>query len=1402
MTDSIEPPRATTTGDTGGIFARLFSSAWYRADSGSTDPGSLVNAASSTGSSSPMSPASSSPSSPASSPSSPASSPSSPTSTPSSSPSSSLPVLTICILVVGTRGDVQPFAAIGQRLQADGHRVRLATHAIYRDYVVRDCGLEFYPLGGDPKELAAYMVKTGGLVIPMTLEGLAVDTPKNMRTIDAILHSTWPAVSAADPDDAAALPFRAHAIIANPVSYGHLHVAEKLGVPLHIMFPQPWVPTTQFPHPLANLAYDDVPKTRNHLSYHLFEALMWQGTEGMINRFREDVLGLRRLRVRAPSVLWDLHIPHSFLWSPALVPRPADWNPALYDVVGTVHDTTCGLYTPPLALEAFLDAGPPPIFVGFGSMVLPDPHATTRMIVAAATALHVRVLIQSGWSDMRDVATLSSDLVYFVGNCPHTWLFPKVAAVVHHGGAGTTAAGLVAGKPTLVVPFFGDQPFWGRAVVAAGVGAAPCPIAQLTTAILQDRFETLLSPEIRARAVALGRQMQAESGADGAVESFYAHLPVAAMRCTFTNAPATKWLARDKVPVCDACAHLFQTMASSSSPGAGQAVLEYHAVGYHLLGPLSALHGAAIGTTALAMEIGGAVAGIIAEPTKGFHEDGLVGAAKGAVRGLSNLVLRPLHGVVLLADHVVVGSGNLWRSRANQRSCGYDGREFWLRRRRRSIATPDDDGDGDSNNMEEATTSGRIVGVALTPDEKLAIQTTLRRLAVEFKAKSQDAPQVADKSHVDVVPICRPPSHTESALCTSVPPQSIHTIECSASGVLVVEYGDDDDDATSESSSDNDASSSSTTTTGQSIHRPVMTLSIVLLAIGCPAEVAMFAHVAAQLAIDGHRVRLAANPIFQALVSAPRNDEDTDRRVEFVPLAGNPTTVQAWMASMAASSSDEWTDTDAFFHSTWSAVSGNFTTDAIIAHPAVVVHVDLAERLGVPLHLCSAHPWSPTAAHPHLLVHGHAHHDDACVGSRQSYVAFDEFVTNALHRPLDAFRRHTLALPPRRRHHRRHHHKLPLWSEWQIPVSYFWDPELLPMPTDWDANHIQVAGFVSPPQASRPLGDHNNATYCPPTALAHFVHAGPVVAFVGLDAVDAATVQTVLAASSVRVVWRQAAPHAAAAVHIASSQLCVVDSTVPLAWLVACAHAVVHGAAPDIVHLLFQRPKPSLALPVTATEQFWAARLYEVRPATTLPPHVDAITDDNVLVLGKTIEALVDDLASPYEADNDPLNDISADTHDAVRRAVDWFYGHLPLEAMACDVLPNRVARVFDPRRQLKLSSDAALVASQLWPETDLAPYAPLHYKDHPTDDDRRPQPWTKAEYAKMVMAYHDQWHLFQSAAAPRVMTQPCERPVDVTAFWQSKQAAADARAALHVAYDRFVADHKLPAVLASLAAA
>ncbi|CAM9274599.1 unnamed protein product, partial [Phaeothamnion confervicola] len=439
--------------------------------------------------------------------------------------------MSILILVVGTRGDVAPFIALGLQLKAAGNRIRIGTHDVYRGDVV-GAGLEYYPLGGDPKKLSSFMVKTEGRLIP-NLVSLCRDLPEKTAMLDDIIKTVWPAATAVDPEAPEKGRFIADAIISNPVSYAHIHAAEALGVPLHLMFPQPWTPTKAFPHPFANLPYTRGWSRQNWASYYAVDEFFWTGVKPYINDARVRLMGMDPIRTGELGAFMTLdnYVPWTFMWSPALAPKPKDWGEHV-DVAGnffTDVDSAVKDYTPPPAAAAWLDAGDAPIFVGFGSMVIADTAKLTALILDAAAAAGVRVLIQSSWSEL--TADNLPDNVFLMGNCPHDWLFPRMGAVVHHGGAGTTAAGLKYGKPTMICPFFGDQHFWGQMVYDRGCGPKPVPIVSMTAEVLAESFKELTSPSCREKAGEMAAAFAKEDGVKAGVESFYKNLPLENMVC-------------------------------------------------------------------------------------------------------------------------------------------------------------------------------------------------------------------------------------------------------------------------------------------------------------------------------------------------------------------------------------------------------------------------------------------------------------------------------------------------------------------------------------------------------------------------------------------------------------------------------------------------------------------------------------------------------------------------------------------------------------------------------------------------------------------------------------------------------------------------------------------------------
>ena len=483
------------------------------------------------------------------------------------------PSLNIVIMVIGSRGDIQPFLQIGKILKHDyGHRVRIASHPTFRDFVENDAGLEFFSVGGDPSELMAFMVKNPGLIPSMQTvrEG---EIQRRRSAMATMFEGFWRAcVHTTDNEkDKANLklmgeksPFIADAIIANPPSMAHVHIAEKLGVPLHIMFTFPYTPTTQFPHPLANIKRTNNVDAAyvNFMSYPLVEMMTWQGLGDIVNRFRENTLDLEPVSsLWAPGALYRMKVPYTYLWSPSLVPKPNDWGPEV-DLAGFVFLDLAANFKPPQDLVDFLDAGEPPVYVGFGSIVVDDPDKFTELIFKAADLAGVRVLVNKGWGGLGKDNSNTPKNVFMLENTPHDWLFPRVKAVVHHGGAGTTAIGLKLGKPTMIIPFFGDQPFWGARVAEAKAGANQCiRYKKLTAERLAEGIKQCLTEEAQQNAKKIADAMANEGdGAENAVRTFHRSLPLtgkSSMRCSILQDHVAVWrLRKSSLRLCSIAAEI------------------------------------------------------------------------------------------------------------------------------------------------------------------------------------------------------------------------------------------------------------------------------------------------------------------------------------------------------------------------------------------------------------------------------------------------------------------------------------------------------------------------------------------------------------------------------------------------------------------------------------------------------------------------------------------------------------------------------------------------------------------------------------------------------------------------------------------------------------------------------
>ncbi|KAE9003266.1 Sterol 3-beta-glucosyltransferase [Phytophthora rubi] len=1334
------------------------------------------------------------------------------------------PVLNICIVIVGTRGDVQPFVAIAQRLQQDGHRVRLATHAIYRDFVT-SYGLEFYPLGGDPKELAAYMVKTGGHLIPTKMETLQKDVPRNMQMVNEILHSTWPAVAAADPEGGGVgvrgKPFRAHAIISNPVTYGHIHVAERLGVPLHIMFPQPWVPTTAFPHPLANMMYSGKKQKRNYVSYKLVDLLMWQGTEGMVNEFRTEVLGLRKIRKGdgGRDMLLDLHIPHAFMWSPELVPKPEDWGD-LYDVVGTVSlQGTASTYTPSPELEEFLGDDGGPIFVGFGSMVLDDPRATTKMIIEAAKQADARVLIQSSWSDMAGDLVVP-DNIFFLGNCPHDWLMPRVSAVVHHGGAGTTAAGLLAGKPTFIVPFFGDQHFWGWAVSRAGVGVAPCPIEELTMEKLRAAFEELQTQELRSRAMAIQQKMQKEDGAEEAVRCFYRHLPVQDMRCDLDHVRvATRWCQRRKLKLCEVC----DFVVASQPENLGRTVVDYHFVDYTARGPSDGFAGASSGAAAFFHELGGAFKDVIVKPAKGFRDEGPKGAVIGVVKGVSGLVIRPVHGVALFADHIAAGHANYFNETGSRRRGSVFDKTFMAAIGKENGLSDSYTSGGNSEELETHRTIGpkkearRKVELDVSDKDKLRYQARFREILSEKENERNSLDRIQRSSYSS-----SSPSETETDDSSPREGISVISADFTTSGNIGVNFSvrSTVPDTISEAKLEEwHQYSKLQKVKSQHILKnfvgtTVPPMNICLATIGTwDNNVKQLVAIGLRMAADGHRVRIAVNEEFR--------DDITGRGLEFYPLAGGMKNVHDFIKYLRDTKDANLIKRckagrpvigpiKDLVYSLWPAANGadphgrgqnipgeHFRADALLWHPLLFGHVHVAERLGIPLQCFSLVPLSPTFSMPHVL--SSTFMDDISQLGREfkktnwlSYGVVDTVLWRGMEDIVDDFRE-DIGLTG--------HYKQPSpLVEWRIPHVYLWNPALLQRPVDW-GRELSVAGYVTLKDEremikmrkfkwSRSLNDFTLATRNP---VIYFGVSTYSLASVEIDRL-LQTIDEAAEKAKVKIIFQAREGRADQALYH-SENIYEVESKFPYSLILRKVAATIHWGEPAIVEEGLAAGKP-VGICVSLSSQYFAACMCVTAGVGIPPIDLRTCTAESLVssfqhILRPEIREQVEEIAKTFKPE------------ESLENAVETFYMNLPLRAMRCDVDEDKIARIYDPRLELKLSFDAYIAIQPLrsHDDTDDVSYKPLYY------DGRRPAKYSLRDFAddeeledvkptrglesirKALASFASHESNESVPQAPRSvlsrLTSRVALVVEKPKFWSSAQEEAADRKVIMAAYER-----------------
>ena len=417
--------------------------------------------------------------------------------------------MNVLIVTLGSRGDVQPCVALGKGLKNAGHEVTICTSKLFQPFITAQ-GLHYGPMNNQLMQLMDSDMGRDAMENTHNLWGTISTTIKLFSQVKAMYRQTlqdvWQTTQAVKPN---------LLILASKAAFMAESIADKQKIPLAIALPFPqFVPTAQSPA----MGFPDWPLGHwyNRLTYWIVHAAI--GLYGGIpNEFRRKVLQLPP----KPKGMGLLHradgslIPVLHCYSQHVVPRPTDW-PESAHVSGYWFLEQQASWQPPEDLKTFLETGEPPIYIGFGSISGRQPQRLAKVVIEALQATNQRGILATGWGGLQ-----ANDLpktVFQLDQAPHDWLFSKVSAVIHHGGAGTTAAGLRAGRPTLICPFFGDQPFWGNQIYTLGVGPKPIPQKQLTTSKLAVAMHELVSNQtMRRNAETLGEKIQAEDGVGNAI---------------------------------------------------------------------------------------------------------------------------------------------------------------------------------------------------------------------------------------------------------------------------------------------------------------------------------------------------------------------------------------------------------------------------------------------------------------------------------------------------------------------------------------------------------------------------------------------------------------------------------------------------------------------------------------------------------------------------------------------------------------------------------------------------------------------------------------------------------------------------------------------------------------------
>ena len=408
----------------------------------------------------------------------------------------------IVIFTIGTQGDVRPCVALGQGLQRAGYPVRVATSGNFAG-LVRGAGLAYRPLTADFQAM-------------LESDRKIADHAMNLRQIARIFrerYTNWAANWVQEGLEAAAgagllIGVSNSILLAKALS-------EALSIPFAIARLQPMTRSRILPPVMFSSSRRNTPGLLSLAEYYLIFKMLWGVMRPAINDIVRPQLGLPEYPWWGPY-FQDLHAAKVINgFSEHVLPRPADW-PDTCQVTGYWFFDQPH-WTPPDSLRRFLAAGPKPVYIGFGSMVSSNATAFTQTVLDGVRKSGLRAVLATGWGALDGEEGQQDEQIFFLRHAPHDGLFPLMSAAVHHGGAGTTAAAVRAGVPSVIVPFFGDQPFWAYRLHCKGVAPPALDRASMTADALASALAATQQPAMIEAAAALGRAVRAEDGIGEAV---------------------------------------------------------------------------------------------------------------------------------------------------------------------------------------------------------------------------------------------------------------------------------------------------------------------------------------------------------------------------------------------------------------------------------------------------------------------------------------------------------------------------------------------------------------------------------------------------------------------------------------------------------------------------------------------------------------------------------------------------------------------------------------------------------------------------------------------------------------------------------------------------------------------